>query len=97
MERKRPSYTDQYKKEAVRLARESQKSPRNIAREIGISESALRKWIKQANIDEGKGPEGALTTNEREELSRLRREIRQVTLERDFLKKAASFFARENS
>ena len=53
--------------------------------------------MAQAEIDDGRGPTGALTTEEREELKRLRREVRQVTMERDFLKKATAFFARENS
>jgi transposase len=64
---------------------------------MGVSETALRRWMEQAEIDEGNGPAGALTTAERQELTRLRRELRQVTMERDFLKKAASFFARESS
>ncbi len=68
-----------------------------MAKDIGVSESALRKWVRQADIDEGKGPEGALTTEEKAELTRLRRENLQLTMERDFLKKVSSFFARENS
>lgn len=97
MGRKRPHYTPEFKAEAVQLIRDSQKPTSVIARDIGVSETALRKWVRQADIDEGKGPEGALTTSEREELTRLRRENRQVKMERDFLKKAAAFFARENS
>lgn len=97
MGRKRPYYTPEFKAEAVRLVRESQKPVSIIAKDIGVSESALRKWVRQADIDEGQGPEGALTTEERAELTRLRRENRQLTMERDFLKKVSSFFARENS
>ncbi len=97
MERKKPYYPPEFKAEAIRLVRESTKPVSMVAKDIGISVSALRKWVKQADIDEGKGREGALTTSEREELNRLRRENRQVKMERDFLKKAASFFARENS
>jgi transposase len=67
------------------------------AKDIGVSETALRRWMERAEIDEGNGPAGALTTAERQELTRLRREFRQVSMERDFLKKVASFFARESS
>ena len=55
-----------------------------------------RSWVKQADIDDGQGPEGALTTEEREELRRLRRDNRRLTMERDFLKKAAAFFAKDS-
>jgi transposase len=67
------------------------------ARDIGIAATTLGKWTTQAEIDAGRGPKGALTTEEHEELIRLRRENRQVKQERDFLKKATAFFARENS
>jgi transposase len=97
MARKRPYYTPEFKAEAVRLIRESDKSVGMIAKDIGVAETTLRKWVKQADIDEGKGPEGALTTEEKQELARLRRENRQLKMERDFLKKAAAFFAKENS
>jgi len=97
MTRKTPYYTSEFKAEAVRMARENGKPVRHTARDIGISETALRNWIKQVVIDEGKGPTGALTTEEKEELVRLRREMRQLKMERDFLKKACSFFARENA
>jgi transposase-like protein len=97
MGRKRPTYTPEFRAEAVRLFREGDKTLTECAQAIGVSRTGLSKWIRQAEIDEGKGPEGALTTSEREELQRLRRENRQVKMERDFLKKAAAFFARENS
>jgi len=94
---KRPRYTAEFKAEAAQLARNGNKSVAETADSVGVSETALRRWMAQADIDEGNGPAGALTTEERQELTRLRRELRQVTLERDFLKKAASFFARESS
>jgi transposase len=94
---KRPYYTPEFRAEAVQLVRSSKKAVSQMAKDIGVSESALRKWVRQADIDEGKGPEGALTTEEKAELTRLRRENRQLTMERDFLKKVSSFFARENS
>jgi len=66
-----------------------------VARDLDLTESALRTWVKQADIDEGRGPKGVLTSDEREELRRLRRENRTLEMEREFLKKAAAFFAKE--
>lgn len=97
MGRKRPTYTPEFRAEAVRLFRGGGKTLTECAQAIGVSRTGLSKWVQQADIDEGKGPEGALTTSEREELVRLRREVKQVKMERDFLKKVSSFFARENS
>ncbi len=97
MSRERARYTPEYKAEAVRLALASGKAIGEVSGDIGVSTSALRLWIKQRETDEGRGPAGALKSEEREELVRLRRELRQVKLERDFLKKASAFFARENS
>lgn len=96
-ERKRRTFTPEQKAEAVQLVRESGKSPYRVARDLDLSESALRRWVQLAEIDEGKGPAGALNTEERAELRRLRRENRQLSMERDFLKKAAAFFAKESS
>jgi transposase len=97
MEKKRKRYTAEFKAEAVRVARENKKPIYQQAMDIGVSDTALRRWIRQDDIDQGKGPAGALTTEEREELTRLRRENRQVKMERDFLKKASAFFARESA
>ena len=97
MGRKKPKYTVEFKAEAAKLFRENGKSLKETAQDIGVAASSLGKWVKQAEVDAGRGPEGALTTEEREELLRLRREVRQVKMERDFLKKAAAFFAKENS
>jgi len=66
-----------------------------VARDLDLTENSLRHWVKQAEIDEGKR-EG-LTTDEKAEIRRLRKELRKVTMERDFLKKAAAFFAKETS
>ena len=92
--RKRRKFTDEQKADAVRLAKEVG-SIAQVARDLDLTESALRNWVQQAAVDEGKGPEGALTTEEKEELRRLRRENRTLRMERDFLKKAATFFAKE--
>jgi transposase-like protein len=95
--RKRRSFNEEFKAEAVRLVREGGKSVPQVARDLDLTDSALRNWVRQAEVDEGKGPAGALTTAEREEFARLRKEVRQLTMERDFLKKAAAFFAKEGS
>jgi transposase-like protein len=63
---------------------------------LDLTETALREWVKRADIDAGKGPPDALTTAEREEMARLRRELKRVTMERDILKAAATYFAKES-
>jgi len=93
--RERRSFTKEQKANAVAAYRESGNMAQ-VARELDLNPSVLRSWVKQADIDDGQGPEGALTTEEREELRRLRRECRRLTMERDFLKKAAAFFAKED-
>ena len=92
--RKRREYTPEQKADAVRMVREVGNLAR-VARDLDLTESALRHWVQQAEIDEGHGPEGALTTEEREELRRLRRQVRTLEMERDFAKKAAAFFAKD--
>jgi transposase len=93
MPRSRPPYPLEFRTEAVRLVRSSGKSLAEIARNLGVSHNTLRAWAKQTRIDEGLEP--GLTTDEREELRRLRRENRQLKLEREILAKAAAWFARE--
>jgi transposase-like protein len=95
--RKRRAFTTEFKAEAVRLVRESRKSVPTVARELDLTETALRSWVHQAEIDAGRGTPGALTTEEREELGHLRREVRTLRMERDILKKATAFFAKENA
>lgn len=84
----------EFRRRAVELAREGSRPIAQLAQELGISDSGLRKWIQQTEIDEGKR-EG-LTSAEREELLRLRRENRVLKMERDLLSRAAAFFAQEN-
>ena len=85
--RKRRSFTKEFKAQAVRIVRESGKPAGTVARELDLTETALRAWVRQAQVDVGGGTSGALTTEEREELGRLRRENRTLRMERDILKK----------
>jgi transposase len=94
--RKRRKFTDEFKQDTVRLIRESGKTVAEIARDLDLSESAVRNWLTQAEIDAGRGGQGELTTAERQELQRLRRENKQLQMEREILKKAAAFFAKES-
>jgi transposase-like protein len=94
--RKRRKFSAEFKAETVRLVRDSDKSVTVIARELDLTETALRRWVQQAEIDAGRGPSGALTTSEREELVQLRREAKRLRMERDILKKATAFFAKES-
>lgn len=90
-----PRYTPEFRAEAVRLVHSSpDKSIVQIARELGISDSSLHGWLKQSQIDAGQR-EG-LTTEEQEELRKLRKEVKTLRQERDILKKATAFFARED-
>jgi transposase len=91
----RRPYPPEFRREAVRLYRsvQGQKSLRQVSEELGISIESLRLWLKQTDIDDGQLP--GLTTDEKEELRRLRRENRVLREEREILKKAAAFFARE--
>src|SRR5262249_56428044 len=94
--RKRRAFTKEFKAQAVRIVRDSGKAVGTVARELDLTETALRSWVRQAEIDAGRGGPGALTSEEREELGRLRRENRTLRMERDILKKATAFFAKEN-
>jgi transposase len=94
--RKRRKFSAEFKAETVRLVRDSDKSVTAVARELDLTETALRRWVQQAEVDAGRGPMGALTTSEREELVQLRRETKRLRMERDILKKATAFFAKES-
>jgi len=92
--RKRRKFTPEYKVEVAGLVRSSGKSIGQVARELDLTETAVRAWVKQARIDGKRDPQGPLTSEERAELVRVRRELKTVSMERDFLRKAAAFFAR---
>jgi transposase len=92
----KPPYPPEFRTEAVRLARSGQQPLAPIARDLGVSDGALRNWTKQAELNEGRRSDG-LTSAEREELGRLRREVRVLKEAREILKKAAAFFAPESA
>ena len=90
-----PRYSPEFRAEAVRLVRSSpEKTIPKIAQDLGVSDNALRNWVKQAKVDQGERL--GFTTEEREELRRLRKEVKVLRQEREILKKAAAFFARED-
>jgi transposase-like protein len=95
--RKRRSFTPEFKAETVRLCQTGNRTIRQVAKDLDLTETALREWVKRAEVDAGQGPPGALTTAEREELTRLRRENKRLQMEREILKKAAAFFAKETT
>jgi transposase len=92
--RTRPAFPPEFRREAVKLMRDSDKPVSQLAKDLGVSEQTLRKWRHQAQVDRGE-LEG-LTSEQLEELRRLRRENRTLQMEREILKKAAAFFARES-
>jgi transposase len=94
--RKRRAFTKEFKAETVRLVVEGRRSIAEVARDLDLTESALRHWVHQSEVDAGRGQHGELTTAEREELAKLRREVKTLRMEREILKKAAAFFAKEN-
>jgi transposase len=93
--RPRRSFTDEFKASTVRLVLDEGKSIPQVARDLDLTESTLRIWVERARADRTHGKTG-LTTEEREELRRLRKEVRELKMEREILKKAAAFFAKEN-
>jgi transposase len=93
--RTRRSFTEEFKASAVRLVLDEGKTVAAAARDLGLTESSLRYWVEHARADRTNGQTG-LTTAEREELTRLRREVRELRMEREVLKKAAAFFAKDH-
>lgn len=95
--KRQPTYPPAFRADAVRLVEQSGKRLREAAGELGLAPASLRRWVGQARIDAGKRPAGALTTEEREELRRLRREVTTLRMDREILKEATAFFAKETA
>jgi transposase len=94
--RARRQFTDEFKAGAVRLVLDEGKTVAQVARDLDLTPSALGGWVKQARANRDGGKSG-LTSDERAELARLRKDNRELKLERDLLKKAAAFFAKESA
>jgi transposase len=94
--RKRRQFTVEFKAEAVRLTRVGARSVTQIAKDLDLTESALRQWIQHEEAQAAPPSPDALTASEREELMRLRKEVKRLEMEREILKKATAFFARES-
>ena len=95
MGRTRGRYPPEFREQMVELVRAG-RTPEELAREFEPTAQSIRNWVRQADVDEGRRTDG-LTTEERAELRRLRRENRQLKVEREILKKAAAFFANEST
>jgi transposase len=93
--RPRRSFTPEFKAQTVELLRTSGKSVGQVCRDLDLTETAVRRWLAQADVDAGR--RDGLTTAEREELTQLRREVRVLRQERDILAKATAFFAKETT
>jgi transposase-like protein len=94
--RLRRQFTDAFKAGVVRLVIDEGKTVGAVARDMDLTETAVREWVKRGRADRSHGRTG-LTTAEREELARLRKEIREIRAERDILKKATAFFAKHQA
>ncbi len=90
----RRKFTKEFKAEVVKLVLDGGRSVPDVCREQGLGESSVYLWVKQAQVDRGKGPAGALTTAEKAELTQLRRENRELRRERDFFEQATAYFAK---
>lgn len=95
--RKRRKFTSQFKADAVRLVTTGGKTIAEVTKQFDLTETALRAWVKRAEADAGMGPPDALTSAERAELLELRKRVKRAEMERDILKKATAFFARESA
>ncbi len=93
----RKDYTAQQKAEAVEIVLVTNQSIRQVARNLGIAESSLSRWVRDHKGVNAPKPQGSLSADERQELVQLRQQVKQLEMERDFLKKAAAFFARDLS
>jgi transposase-like protein len=94
--RKRRKFSAQFKADAVGLVTTGGKTIAEVTAQFDLTETALREWVRRAEADAGRGPPDALTTAERAELIELRKRVKRVEMERDILKKATAFFARDS-
>jgi transposase len=95
-QRKRRTFLPEFKAEAVRLCKVGDRTVGQVARDLDLTETALREWVRRAEVDAGKGPPGSVTTDERSELLELRKRVKRLEMEREILKKATAFFAKES-
>jgi transposase len=95
--RVRRVHTPEFKADTVKLVRAGGRKVAQVARDLGLAGSIVHAWVRQSDVDTGRGPVGALTTAEKEELSQLRREVKVLRMEREILKRAATFFAKESA
>ena len=93
--RARRSFSREFKADVVRLCQNGPEPIGDVAKRLDLNETSVRNWIKQAVIDSGNGSQNELTSMEKEELTRLRREDKRLTMKRDILKKATALVARE--
>ena len=91
--RSRRKFTDEFKAETVKLIRESGRSIGSVAKELDLTETAVREWVKKA---EATGSVNTLSAGDRDELRRLRKEVRELRMEKEILRKATAFFAKES-
>lgn len=95
--RKRRKFTEQFKADAVLLVTAGGKTIGEVTKQFDLTETTLREWVKRAQADAGKGPPSTLTSSERTELVDLRKRLKRAEMERDILKKATAFFAKESA
>ena len=97
--RKRRAFSAEFKAEAVRLCRVGDRTIGQVAKDLNLTETALRAWVKRAPAEGAPVPPAAppLSTSERDELAELRKRVKRLEMEREILKKAAAFFAKENA
>ena len=95
--RRRRKFTPEFRAEVVALCQAGDRSIGKVAKDLDLTATSVREWVRRAEVDAGRGRPGELTTVERDELTRLRRENKQLRLEREILKSAATFFAKENT
>lgn len=93
--RKRRNFTAEFKAEAVRLCKVGDRTVTQVANDLDLTETALRDWVKRANAVAAEGTGDTMTTDERDELRELRKRVKRLEMEREILKKAAAFFAKE--